>query len=62
MNTENFWANASITPADIEAVVRKARADRAEVMRETLAELPALVKRLLASVRPNRARQGGALA
>lgn len=60
MNTENLWATASITPAGIEAVVRKARADRAEVMRETLAELPALVKRLIATLRST--RQGRAWA
>lgn len=60
MTTENLWANAAITPAGIEAVVRKARADRAEVMRATLAELPGLVKRLIAQLRPN--RQGRAWA
>lgn len=56
MNTENTWANAAITPSAIEAVVRHARAERAEAMRVALVQLPALIKRLAAAIRPNRQR------
>ncbi len=53
MNTENRWAISSISPASIEAILRQARADRAQVMRQELAELPALFRRLVAYVRAN---------
>lgn len=56
MNTENAWVYASITPAQIDAVVRQARADRAKAMREAIRKVPGLLKRLIAAVRPNRPR------
>ena len=56
MKTENNWPHASISPAGIEAIVRRARAERAEAMRAELAALPAVLKRLLAHIRPTRHR------
>lgn len=56
MTTENHWANASISPASIDAIVRRARAERAEAMRAELAALPGLLKRLIAYFRPIRQR------
>ena len=56
MTTENIWANASITPAGIEAIVRQARAERAETMRAELATLLGALKRLVVSFRPTRQR------
>lgn len=56
MTTENLWAHASITPAAIEAVVRKARAERAEATRQMLAGLPAALMQLVAHIRPSRQR------
>ncbi len=64
MNTDETWAHADITPSTIEAIVRQARAERAEVMRASLAELPALIKRAVINFRPirERALHKGALA
>jgi len=56
MTTENLWANAAITPAGIDAILRRARAERAEAMRAELAALPGLLKRLIAYFRPIRQR------
>ena len=56
MNTENRWADAAVTHASIDAIVRRARAERAEAMRAAMAELPALFKRLAAAILPNRQR------
>jgi hypothetical protein len=56
MTTENLWANATITPASIDAILRQARAERAEAMRAELAALPGLLKRLIAHFRPIRER------
>jgi hypothetical protein len=56
MNTENPWAIASITPASIEAIVRRARVERAEVTRAAIAGIPAMLMRLVAYFRPIRER------
>jgi hypothetical protein len=56
MNTQNDWPIAAISPSIIDAAVRKARQDRAEVMRATLAGFPAAFKRLVAQLRPNKQR------
>lgn len=56
MNTENPWAIASITPSAIEAVVRQARSERAEVMRAAIVGIPAMLGRLVAYFRPIRER------
>jgi hypothetical protein len=53
MNTQ-FPTSGPISFEEIEMVVQQARAERAEVMRAALSELPALVKRLVARLRPNR--------
>ena len=57
MKTENTWDAASISPAAIEAIVRQARIERAQVMRAELVALPAKVKRLIANFRPVRQRK-----
>jgi hypothetical protein len=64
MNTPNDWPIASVTPAIIDAAIRKARHERAEVMRATAVRLPAYFRRLAARLRPNRQRlpQSGAWA
>lgn len=54
MNTENTWAVGPITPATIDAIMRQARVERAEVMRAELAALPAKVMRLVGYFRPIR--------
>lgn len=41
---------------DVEAVMRQARGDRAKSMRSAMANVPALLKRLTATLRPNRQR------
>lgn len=56
MNTDHNRADSTLTPAAIDAIIRKARADRAEVMREQLGELGASFRRLVATFRPIRAR------
>lgn len=64
MNNENIWAISDIRPAEIEAIIRKARAERAANMRQSLGEFSAAFKRWIASFRPIRQRvpQKGALA
>lgn len=64
MATENILAVSDIRPAEIEAIIRKARAERAANMRETLGRFTAAFKRWVASFRPIRQRvpQKGALA
>ena len=57
MNTQDKWAIASASPSQIEAIVRRARAERAAAMRAAIVRLPALFKRLAAAVWPNRQRQ-----
>ncbi len=52
MTNEINWAHASISPSQIDAVVRQARAERAEAMRVALAALPAKFKQLVGSFRP----------
>lgn len=54
--TENLWAQSAITPSRIDALIRKARAERAEAMRVSLSELPANFKRWIANFRPIRER------
>jgi hypothetical protein len=56
MNTENNTAASPLTAAAIDAVIRKARADRAEVMRESVGEMSVAFKRWVASFRPIRER------
>jgi hypothetical protein len=64
MHTETVWIENAITPAAIDAIVRKARADRAQVMRAVMVEFAASLKRLVAGFRPIRERvpHKGALA
>ncbi len=64
MSTENLWVRAEMTPTQVEAIVRQARAERAAAMRAAIAKLPALLKRLVTTQRPSRERlpQAGALA
>lgn len=54
MNTEELFPIAAISPSAIEALVRQARADRAEVMRAALVQVPGLFRRFLAHMRPSR--------
>ncbi len=56
MKTQDRFPTAAITPSAIEAIVRNARAERAEVMRVALLELGASFRRLVAAFRPIRAR------
>jgi len=56
MITDRRLAAAFISPMAIDAIMTQARADRAEVMRATLAKLGPLFKRLAARLRPNRQR------
>jgi hypothetical protein len=56
MTTENLWKNAAISPASIDAIVRRARVERSEAMRAELIALLGAVKRLAASFRPTRQR------
>ncbi|MFA6268129.1 MAG: hypothetical protein WC670_20715 [Pseudolabrys sp.] len=64
MNTNSTWpnvaANSAITPAEIDRVVRRARADRAEVMRAGAGELAATIKRFFAGFRAEAPRKGAA--
>ena len=46
----------NITPATVEAIMLKARAERAEGVRILLIELSAQLRRLAAKLRPNRQR------
>lgn len=64
MTFEHNSADSTLTPAAIDAIIRRARAERAEVMRESLGELCASFKRWLAGFRPIREREPhrGALA
>ena len=51
MNTEFRFSAATINPDTIEAVIRQARADRAEVIRAAAVRLSALISRLAARIR-----------
>jgi hypothetical protein len=53
MTTETHWA---ITPAQIDAIIRRARAERADAIRAAAIEFPGLLKRLVAGFRPIRQR------
>ena len=61
MNTESPTV---LTLDDINAMIARARSDRAEGIRELMSELPAQLSRLMARLRPNRRRlpQSGAWA
>ena len=48
MNTQRAYSTASLTPAGIEAVMLRAREQRAEAMRAALSQVPILLKRLAA--------------
>lgn len=56
MNTQFQISTANISPATIEAVIRQARADRAETIRAMAVRLPSLFSRLAARLRPSRQR------
>lgn len=58
MNSQNFSVESALNPAAIDAIIRKARRERAEVMRESMGELTATFMRWVASFRPIRARAG----
>ncbi len=51
MNTENHIFNG---PVDVHAALARAHADRGEYISMAFAEVPALLKRLLAAVRHRR--------
>jgi hypothetical protein len=54
MNTQKDFASVSISPSELEAILSHARAERADVMRAALSQLPGLLKRLVAHLRPSR--------
>jgi hypothetical protein len=53
MNSHDF-PESQLSRAEIEALLARARAEQRKAMREMLSELPALIKRLVAHLRPNR--------
>jgi len=54
MNTQNEFSTLPLSPSDIDAVMARARAERAEVMRAALSQVPALFKRLAARLQSKR--------
>jgi hypothetical protein len=56
MNSQDNRADSALNHTAIDAVIRKARADRAEAMRESMGELSLAFKRWVASFRPIRER------
>ncbi len=59
MNTDQNQADSALTPAAIDAIIRKARTDRAAVMHQSMCELSVSFKRWVASFRPIRERAPG---
>jgi hypothetical protein len=53
MNTQD---RTYMRPVDIHAALARAHADRAEYIRLALAGVPAVLKRIVARLRPNRQR------
>jgi urease accessory protein UreH len=53
MNSHDF-PESQFSRAEIEGLLARARAEQTKAMREMLSELPALIKRLVARLRPNR--------
>jgi len=53
MNTESPTV---LTLDDINAMIARARSDRAEGIRELMSKLPAQLRRLMTRLRPNRRR------
>jgi hypothetical protein len=51
MNTQNEFSSLPLSPSDIDAAMARARAERAEVMRAALNQVPALFKRLTAGLK-----------